>query len=496
MDPLIARRKYMNTLCMIYIEALNKILDQPKVLIDFSVNNGIYTEIRGLDLSDEDLLARLKLEMKALVADDLIIHKSVVPKDQAIEIFQAQGFDDKVKVLSNSLVVELPIYRLQDLSYYFVGGVLNSTGQVASFDLYPFHKGIVLVHPNGKLPKPDDQHASQELAYINQEKLFDVFQESEDWTRLMGVNHAGDLNQIISEEKIQEIVLITEALHEKRIAQIADEIGQQSHLRVIFIAGPSSSGKTTFANRLGIQLRVLGKHFHVLGLDDYFLNRDMTPLDEKGEKNFDSLSAIDLDLFSSNLKDLLAGQEVLLPSYNFITGKREYRGEPVRLPEDTYIIVEGIHGLNEKVTSLVDAETKFKIYISALTQLNIDNHNRIPTTDLRLIRRIVRDDARRGYDAEATMAMWKNVVDGENINIFPFQENADVMFNSSLLYELSILRKHAIPILKKVPESSPYFKEAKRLLRFLAFFRDCSCERYVANSSILREFIGGSCFSD
>lgn len=497
MDPIVAKRKYINTLCMIYIEAVNRVLDNPSVKIDFAVSNGIYTEILGLDHVGEDLLLRIKEEMDQIIDANHKIHKAVVPKNEAIEIFRSQGFDDKVKLLLNSSVIELPLYTIDSLRYNFVGGVTVYTGEIQSFGLYSFHNGLVLVHPNGDAGngKSKDPCKKDELAYVNQEKLFEVFRESEEWGDLMKINTAGDLNEFAKDGGLDDIVLISEALHEKKIAYIADEIYSQKNVRVILIAGPSSSGKTTFAKRLGIQLRVMGKEYVSIGLDDYFIDRDKMQLDEKGEKNFDALSAIDLDLFAKDIKKVIAGEEVALPTFNFITGLREYTRPPLRVSEDTYIIVEGIHALNEKLTSLIDPDTKFRIYISALTQLNVDNHNRIPTTDLRLIRRIVRDKATRGHQPEATMAMWANVVDGESRNIFPYQENADVMFNSSLIYELSVLRRFAVPVLMEVSEDSAFFGEAKRLLRFLAFFEDCTCESYIPNSSILKEFIGGSCFT-
>ncbi len=480
---------------MVYLEAVHRILDKPSVHIEYAVSNGIYTEIRGFDKIDDRMLLRIKNEMDGIIGANYMIEKCVVPSAEALRIFEAQGFDDKVKLLKNSSVKELPLYSLDSFKYYFVGGVVVHTGEIDSFGLYSFHNGLVLVHPNGgSSPGKDGLSKKDELAYVNQEKLFEVFVESGQWGGLMEINNAGDLNDFSIRGSLHDIILISEALHEKKIASIADSIHNKASARVILIAGPSSSGKTTFAKRLGIQLRVLGKKYFTLGLDDYFYDRDKTPLDENGRVNFDSLRAIDLDLFSSNLKDILAGQEVFLPRFDFIKGKRAYRDAPVKLPPDTYIIVEGIHALNERVTSLLKPEEKFKIYISALTTLNVDNHNRIPTTDLRLLRRIVRDNATRGHSPERTMAMWPDVVSGENINIFPYQENADLMFNSSLLYEMSVLGKFAAPVLRQVEEASPFYGEAKRLLRFLAFFEDCHCENFIPNSSILREFIGMSCF--
>ena len=481
---------------MIYIEAVNRVLDNPSVKIDFAVSNGIYTEILGLDHVGEDLLLRIKEEMDQIIDANHKIHKAVVPKNEAIEIFRSQGFDDKVKLLLNSSVIELPLYTIDSLRYNFVGGVTVYTGEIQSFGLYSFHNGLVLVHPNGDAGngKSKDPFKKDELAYINQEKLFEVFRESEEWGDLMKINTAGDLNEFAKDGGLDEIVLISEALHEKKIAYIADEIYSQKNVRVILIAGPSSSGKTTFAKRLGIQLRVIGKEYVSIGLDDYFIDRDKMQLDEKGEKNFDALSAIDLDLFARDIKKVIAGEEVALPTFNFITGLREYTRPPLTISKDTYIIVEGIHALNEQLTSLIDPDTKFRIYISALTQLNVDNHNRIPTTDLRLIRRIVRDKATRGHQAEATMAMWANVVDGESRNIFPYQENADAIFNTTLIYEPSVLKKHIFPLLTAVQPESPYYDEAHSIVKFLNYFVEANVEDEIPPTSILREFIGGNTF--
>ena len=486
MDQFVNKRKYINTLSMIYIEAVHRLFDAPTVHIDYTVNQGIYTEIKGIRSFDAASIAKIKREMDTLIQDNSPIKKNIVPKLEAVNIFKQQGFEDKVKALTSASLEQLPLYSIDQRQYYFVGGVFNFTGEVYSYDVLPLNRGLVLVYPNGE--------GEKELAYVNQEKLFNIYRESEKWARLMKISHGGDLNGFVQAGQLSEIILISEALHEKKIASIADEIDHRKGVRVILIAGPSSSGKTTFAKRLEIQLRVLGKNCMTLGLDDYFINRDQTPLDETGQKNFDALTAVDLPLFGEHLNQLIAGEAVQLPSYNFITGKREYNHGPKHITEDTYVIVEGIHALNEHVTALMPPDCKYKIYISALTPLNVDYHNRIPTTDLRLLRRLVRDHRTRGYSPEETMALWSNVVKGENQNIFPFQENADIMFNSSLIYELTVLKGYAIEVLETVGENSAYYEEANRLLKFLSFFMDCPCEEFIPNTSILKEFIGGSCF--
>ena len=486
MDKFVSKRKYINTLSMIYIEALNRLFEQPTVHIDYTVNQGIYSEVKGIHSFDADCITKIKREMDSIIKDKAAIQKGIVSKAEAMEIFAKQGFTDKVKVLDHSSLEELPLYAISTLKYYFVGGVFDTTGAVYSYDIRPMNRGLVLVYPNGE--------GENELLYVNQEKLFNIYRESEKWARLMKISNAGDLNDFVNNGDLSEIVLISEALHEKKIAFIADEIDHRKDVRIILIAGPSSSGKTTFAKRLAIQLRVLGKNCMTLGLDDYFIDRDKTPVDETGQKNFDALTAVDLPLFNTHLNQLIAGETLALPSFNFITGKREYNKASVSISADTYIIVEGIHALNEQITSLISPDIKYKIYISALTPLNIDYHNRIPTTDLRLLRRMVRDNRTRGYSPEETMALWSNVVQGENKNIFPFQENADIMFNSSLIYELTVLKRYAVEVLETVRKDSIYYEEARRLLKFLAFFKDCPCEEFIPNTSILKEFIGGSCF--
>lgn len=477
-------RKYINTLSQIYIEAAYRILGNTSVYIEYSVNKGLYTEIKGIEQFDDSLVTKLKLTMQEIIEQNLSIHKQKVSSEEAIDIFNEQCMLDKVRVLTTAEVEHIPLYWFDKIKYSFLGGLFDSTGEITDFDLMPISRGLVLVYPQ----------ADNQMKYVNQEKLFNIFRESEDWARLMQINNAGDLNMNIQNCQINDTVRICEALHEKKIAYIADKIQEKKSARLILIAGPSSSGKTTFAKRLGIQLRVLGKHFITIGMDDYFVDRDKTPLGEDGKPNFDAITALDVEQFNQDLNAILRGESVVVPTFNFLSGKREYTREPIQIDNDTYIIVEGIHGLNDQLTASISSEEKFKIYISALTQLNIDNHNRIATTDLRLIRRMVRDIRTRGYNAEKTLEMWHNVVKGENINIFPFQENADVMFNSSLIYELAFLKRHAVPVLSEIPPDSPFYAEGKRLLTLLEFFNKAGDERAIPNTSIIREFIGGSCF--
>ncbi|MFA9423131.1 MAG: nucleoside kinase, partial [Sedimentibacter sp.] len=330
--------------------------------------------------------------------------------------------------------------------------------------------------------------------YIEQKKISQVFKEAEEWGEIMDVSYVGALNRKISDKTIDDMIRVNEALHEKKIAYIADEIAGDKNIKIVLVAGPSSSGKTTFAQRLSIQLRVNGKKTFALSLDDYFVDRHLTPRDENGDLDFETIDALDLDLFNEQLLSLMACEEVIIPIYNFKVGSREYTRQPIKLTKEHIIIIEGIHGLNEKLTKTIPQMNKFKIYISALTQLNIDNHNRISTSDLRLIRRIVRDNTHRGNDVIKTMELWDNVVKGTEKYIFPYQENADAIFNSALVYELCVLKRYAEPLIKEITVDSEFYSERQRLLKFFSYFLAIDDETAISNTSILREFIGGSCF--
>lgn len=379
------------------------------------------------------------------------------------------------------------LYQLGELKNYFYGYMVPSTGYLKIFRLINHTPGFILQFPTIKTPEKLSE-------YEPLSKLFQVFMEYKAWGRIMRVDTVGALNDVIAEQGIGGLIRISEALHEKKIAHIADMIAEKrDSIGVILIAGPSSSGKTTFAQRLSIQLRVNGMSPHAISIDDYFVDREYTPRDENGEYDFEALEAIDVKLFNENLTSLLNGEIVSIPSFNFKTGKREYKGRKIKMDVNDVLIIEGIHGLNEKLTADVPRENKFKIYISALTQLNVDDHNRIPTTDTRLLRRMIRDNQYRGTNAERTMELWPSVRRGEEKNIFPYQEEADVMFNSALIYELAVLKQYAEPLLFKVDPKSKYYSEAKRLFKFLDYFLGVSSE-VVPQNSIIREFIGGSCF--
>ena len=378
------------------------------------------------------------------------------------------------------------IYSIENFEDYFYGFMANHTGYVKYFDLSLYDEGFVLRLPTREKPDviPD---------FVPREKIFNVQKESQEWGDKLDISTVGELNDRITKRGIQNVLLIQEALHEGKISRIAEQIAKAGNKKFVMIAGPSSSGKTTFSHRLSIQLAAHGLKPHPIAVDNYFVNREDTPLDEFGEKNYECLEAIDVEQFNKDMLALLNGRRVELPVFNFKTGQREYKGDFLQLEKDDILVIEGIHGLNDKLSYALPKESKFKIYISALTTLNIDEHNRIPTTDGRLIRRIVRDARTRGTSAKDTIARWPSVRRGEEENIFPFQEQADAMINSALIYELAILKVYAEPLLFGIDKNEPEYQEAKRLLKFFDYFVPIPSEE-VPNNSILREFIGGSCF--
>jgi uridine kinase len=482
-------RKNENTLGIIFTLAVKKILgNQKKVFIEHSINKGLYVELNISLNKIEENLDDIKYEMNKIIEENLSIEKKVKTKDEAIEIFKSQCMMDKVKLFNTLDKENFELYKINGYFFNINGPIFDKTGEVNKFDIKLEGRGIVLTYPRkdtmDKIPE-----------YIKQEKLLKIFRESENWAQLIGIKNVGELNQHTLNDDLDDIVRISEALHEKKIAKIADEICQ-SDSKIILIAGPSSSGKTTFSQRLGVQLRVNGKKFHTVGLDDYFVERHLTPKDEEGNYDFDTIDALDLELFNEHLKQLLSGEEVVIPSFSFKTGKRNFDKKPIKISSNEYLIIEGIHGLNEKLTKDIDKKDKYKIYISALTQLNVDNHNRVSTTDLRLLRRMIRDSKYRGYDAATTLDLWNNVRKGEEKYIFPFQENADVMFNSSLIYELAVLKKHALKVLEGLDDEGEFASEKKRLIEFLNYIVGFEEDFIIPNTSIIKEFIGGSCFRE
>ncbi len=480
-------RIYVRTLSLIYVKACKDIYNDIDVSINHSLNKGLYTELQYKHLVTKKHLDAIKNKMQEIIDAKKNITTYFLSVDKAREIFSAQGMMDKVEMLKFWNKDTIRVYELDGYYDTFYGYVAPNTGFVNKFDLRLFYPGIILNYPtreyNFELPE-----------YIEQKKLSKVFKEAEDWGEIMDVAYVGALNKKIVNNEIYDMIRINEALHEKKIAYIADEITNDKNIKIVLIAGPSSSGKTTLAQRLSIQLRVNGKKTYAVSLDDYFVDRHLTPKNEKGEYDFETIKALDLDLFNEQLIDLMAGEEVQIPVYNFKEGSREYSREPVRLTNDHIIIIEGIHGLNDELTANIPQVNKFKIYISALTQLNIDRHNRISTSDLRLLRRIVRDYTHRGNNAIKTMELWDNVIKGTEKYIFPYQENADAIFNSALVYELCVLKKYAEPIIMEIDEDSCFYSERQRLLKFLSYFLPIEDESAIPNTSILREFIGESCF--
>ena len=418
--------------------------------------------------------------------ENIKINKIIVPRTEAIRIFSDYKMIDKVKLLRSVNFQEVKLYEINGKYDYFYGTMAYSTGVLKLFDVMYYDEGFILRYPNESSP-------SLIPPFVEYKKLSKIFYETEKWGNILGVGDVGSLNEKVLDGEIIDIIRVSEALHEKKIAYIADMIKAKEDVKLILIAGPSSSGKTTFAKRLGIQLRVNGYIPQSISLDDYFLDREFTPKDENGNYDFETIKALDIELFNKTLEDLFKNETVEIPHFDFKTGKREWKGDMVKLPQNGILVVEGIHGLNEELTHYISKDNKFKIYISALTQLNLDNHNRIATTDVRILRRIVRDYLSRGYGGEETLKMWPSIKRGEEKNIFVFQEEADVMFNSTLVYELCILKKYALLELSKIDESSPVYYEALRLKSFLNFFKEVDT-KYIPDNSILREFIGGSCF--
>ncbi len=426
--------------------------------------------------------------MRRIVEENAPITKERVSLDEALALFQARGQDDKVRLFSRRRKGYLILYRLHDYRDYFHGYMVPSTGYLRYFALHLYPPGFILQYPRRHRP-------TELLPYTESPQLTAVFREYGKWLRLLGVEDVGSLNEAIEQGRLREIILVSEALHEDRIAQIAHEIAnRRDRVRLVLIAGPSASGKTTFSKRLAVQLQAHGLRPFPLAMDDYFVDREKTPRDEEGNYDFEALEALDLPLLNRQLLDLMAGKEVTLPHFDFQTGTRR-KGPTVRLTPDHIILAEGIHGLNPNLVPDIPPENIYRVYVSALTQLNLDRHNRIPTTDTRLIRRIVRDAMFRGYSAEETLARWESVRRGEKRHIFPYQEHADVMFNSALVYELAVLKPLAEPLLRQVEPSSLRRVEAKRLLAFLEWFTPCPSD-LVPSNSILREFIGNSILQD
>jgi len=478
-------RIYRRSASFLLIKACRDLFPERTLMIKHTLSNGLFCEFLGKPTNDNEI-EQIQERMRDLVASNLPINKYLVENEEARRIFAGQGQEDKVKLLRYRDKEAAHVYELDGFKEYFYGYMVYRTGILNKFKLLYLSPGMIL-----RTPEKDDINLHK--PYHEQKKLAIVHQEAKDWAEMLHVPHLAALNEMITQGDIDDIIRVNEALHEKKIAYIADTISANRSLRLVLISGPSSSGKTTFAQRLLIQLRVNGRRPVSISLDNYFVDRSHTPLGEDGTYDFESLDALNVDLFNDHLARLIDGEEVEIPIYNFKTGTSESHGVKIKVPPGEPIIIEGIHGLNERLTWRIPAVNKFKIYISALTQLNVDYSNRIPTTDSRLIRRIIRDSRTRGYSALSTIKCWPSVRRGEEKNIFPFQENADVMFNSSLVYELSVLKLYVEPLLEAIGNEYPEHVEASRLLRFLSYFRVIPSANIPPNS-ILREFIGGSWF--
>lgn len=485
----IGHSTYVRSATLLLVKAVSDVVGdirKGKIKIEFSLGQGYYCSVKGDFVVTEEFIEKVKTRMQELVDANLPIEKQAYPIDEAREIFASQGMEDKEELFWYRRSSYVNVYCLDGYYDYNYGYMVPSTGYLNLFDVQSYKEGILLILPTREKP-------NEILPFVPREKLFATLMESQKWAEDIGVVTVGDLNKAICEQRLQDVILMQEALQERKIAEIASEIVKRGNVKFVMIAGPSSSGKTTFSHRLSTQLRTHGLNPHPIAVDDYFVNREKTPRDEKGDYNFECLEAIDVEQFNNDMLALLAGETVEMPRFNFKVGCREYKGDYKTLGKDDILVIEGIHGLNDKMSYALPKESKYKIYISALTCLNIDEHNRIPTTDGRLFRRMVRDARTRGTSAKRTLEMWQSVRRGEEENIFPYQESADAMFNSATLYELAMLKIHAEPLLFGISKEEPEYFEAKRLLKFLGYFLGISDEELPKNS-IVREFAGGSCF--
>ena len=484
------RRCYQRSLAFLLQKAVKDTFPAYSLSVEHSVSNGFYCELNGVGGLSAPMVGAIAWRMRELVAANLPFEKTKVPTKEAIDVFRRQGYVEKARLQQTRGKLYTSVYYLDGYADHFYGPLVPATGALSSFGLTPYYNGMLLM-----FPKAGNAEALEKVTI--QRKMFDVFQEHKLWVDILQAGAVGQINELVQRNGGDELIKVSEALHEKKYAQTADRIASLSpNVRLVLIAGPSSSGKTTTSKRLSIQLKVAGFAPKVLEMDNYFVNRDQTPLDENGEHDFESINAVDLDLFNDHLDALLRGKRVQLPKFDFGSGTRSYNGACMELGEKDILIVEGIHALNPKLTEAINPRNKLRIYASALTFINLDENNRISTTDNRLLRRLVRDAFFRGNSAQATLHRWASVRRGEDKNIFPFQENADIMFNSSLLYEINVLRKYAEPMLYRVLPNDTVYAEACRLLKFLSYFEFISPEdeQKIPPTSIIREFIGGSSF--
>ena len=484
-------RTYVRSLCFILCKAVDEIFPEGTILLEHPVSKGYFCNLRiGRSVTSEDV-DRIKHRMAEIIAEDIPFYRVECHTSEAVRLFTEHKMFDKVKLLETSGSLYTFYYTLGKHIDYYYGSLLPSTGYVKLFDLVKYYDGVLL-----RVPRKDDPTQLEEV--VKQEKMLEVFKEYLHWSDIMELSNVGDVNVACNDGYATDLINVSEALQEKRIAQIADQIYHRgengNRVKLVLISGPSSSGKTTFSKRLSIQLMTNGLKPYPISLDNYFVDRSETPRDKNGDYDYESLYALDLKLFNIQLQALLKGEEVELPTYNFTTGKKEYKGSKLKIEEHTILLLEGIHALNPELSPQIPDESKFKIYVSALTTISLDDHNWIPTTDNRLLRRIIRDYNYRGYSAQDTISRWPSVRAGEDKWIFPYQENADAMFNSALLFELAVLRNYAEPILTSVPRNSPEYSEAYRLLKFIKYFVPIR-DNEIPPTSLLREFLGGSSFT-
>lgn len=483
-------RTYVRSLFFILVKAVEELYPQGSISLEHPISKGYFCKLhidRTIGLDD---VQRIKQKMQEIIAADIPYTRTECHTEKVVRLFEERGMPDKARLLDTYGQLYSYYYQLGDTVDCYYSSLVPSTGYIHLFDIVKYYGGLLLRIPNRENPTKLEE-------VVKQEKMLEVFQEYHRWNQILGISTVGDLNVACNEGHATDLINVSEALQEKKIAQIADEITHRNQdgkrVKLVLISGPSSSGKTTFSKRLSIQLMTNGLKPYPISLDDYFVNRNDTPLDENGKHDFESLYAVDLPFFEEQLTTLLNGGEVELPRYNFTTGKREMSGKKLRIDEHMILIIEGIHALNPALTPHIPNENKYKVYVSALTTILLDNHNYIPTTDNRLLRRIIRDYKYRSYSAEETIARWPSVRAGEEKWIFPYQENADAMFNSALLFELAVLKDYVEPVLRKVPNRCPEYSEAHRLLRFLNYFVSVQ-DKELPPTSLLREFLGGSSF--
>ena len=479
------RRTYIRGILYVMSMAFHECYPQALLSINYQLNNAMYCEVDNMEVTQE-MIDTVEQKMKEIIEANLPITKVEMTKEEAEKFYEKENTLRGRLQLSNEQKEEVSLYFCKDYYNYFYGVMPITTGMVSVFDLLPYHDGLLLRYPSKQNPFALEKAGASK-------KLISTLDEYKDIHRVLDVHTVYKLNKQIKEGNALDLVLLAESLHEKKISDIADHIIKKNGVKVVLIAGPSSSGKTTFAKRLGIQLRLNGLKPVTISVDNYFVERKDTPIDENGQYDFECLEAIDLKLFNEHLTTLLNGGTIKCPTFNFKTGHKEYLGNTMKLDKDEILVIEGIHCLNDKLTASIPKEKKYKIYISALTVLNIDYYNRISTTDSRLLRRMVRDYNFRGYSALHTLQIWPSVTRGEEKHIFPFQDDADSMFNTSLIYEICVLKKYAMPLLAEIDNTHPEYAEAKRLYEFLKYFEDID-DKYVPANSLLREFIGGSIF--